>query len=61
VTTPRPRYTAGCQLTKVERIEFNPASRDHIANRLMTLYGWKPLGVHRRWQATGGREVSSRR
>ena len=23
-------------------VEFNPSSRDHIADRLITLYGWKP-------------------
>lgn len=35
-------YTAGVPLTKVKLIEFNPASRDHIVNRLRTLYGWEP-------------------
>ena len=34
--------TEGAFLTKVEEVEFNPSSRDHIANRLTALYGWKP-------------------
>ncbi len=33
---------AGCVYQKVKIIDFNPASRDHIAERLTTLYGWKP-------------------
>lgn len=33
---------AGVPYTKTKTVEFNPASRDHIANRLTTLYGWKP-------------------
>ncbi|UHX60317.1 DNA-directed DNA polymerase [Ralstonia phage vRsoP-WM2] len=33
---------AGVPYTKVKIVEFNPGSRDHIANRLVTLYGWKP-------------------
>lgn len=35
-------YVAGCEVTKVERKEFNPASRDHIANRLQKQFGWQP-------------------
>lgn len=35
-------YTAGAELCKLERVEFNPTSRPHIADRLKTLYGWKP-------------------
>jgi DNA polymerase I len=35
-------YYAGAPMTKLKVIEFNPASRPHIANRLTTLYGWKP-------------------
>lgn len=35
-------YIAGAPLTKVKQVEFNPSSRDHIVNRLMTLYGWQP-------------------
>jgi DNA polymerase-1 len=35
-------YVAGCPATKVEEIHFNPGSRQHIAERLTKLYGWKP-------------------
>jgi len=35
-------YVAGVTLCKVKLTEFNPGSRDHIANRLQQLYGWKP-------------------
>jgi DNA polymerase I-like protein with 3'-5' exonuclease and polymerase domains len=35
-------YTKGVPVKKVKVIEFNPSSRDHIADRLITLYGWKP-------------------
>lgn len=35
-------YVAGAPLTKLRLVEFNPASRDHVANRLQTLYGWIP-------------------
>jgi DNA polymerase I len=32
----------GYPYTKIKYVDFNPASRHHIANRLKTLYGWKP-------------------
>lgn len=32
----------GYPYTKIKFVEFNPASRHHIANRLKTLYGWEP-------------------
>lgn len=35
-------YTKGVPVEKTKTIEFNPSSRDHIADRLSTLYGWKP-------------------
>lgn len=35
-------YVKGEPVQKYVTKTFNPASRDHIANRLMTLYGWKP-------------------
>ena len=35
-------YVEGVPLTKITLVEFNPASRDHIANRLSKLRGWKP-------------------
>jgi len=34
-------YTAGCALTKIKRVEFNPQSRDHIA-RCLKGNGWIP-------------------
>lgn len=36
-------YTKGVPVKKEKVIEFNPSSRDHIADRLITLYGWKPI------------------
>ncbi|WP_165595541.1 DNA polymerase [Methylovorus sp. MM2] len=35
-------YTDGVPYTKVKLLEFNPGSRDHIANRLTKLFGWQP-------------------
>lgn len=35
-------YTEGVPYTKVKIVEFNPGSRDHIADRLKRLYGWEP-------------------
>ncbi|MBN9565039.1 MAG: DNA polymerase [Alphaproteobacteria bacterium] len=35
-------YVAGVPVTKGEWITFNPSSRDHIADRLQAVYGWKP-------------------
>jgi len=35
-------YEKGVPTFKVKLIEFNPASRDHVANRLTTIRGWKP-------------------
>jgi len=34
--------SAGCSYTKVKRVEFNPASRPHVARALKHLYGWEP-------------------
>lgn len=34
--------TEGAPYTPVKLVEFNPASRDHIAMRLSALYGWEP-------------------
>jgi DNA polymerase-1 len=36
-------WKKGVTVQKVKVVEFNPASRDHIANRLISLYGWKPV------------------
>ena len=35
-------YTKGVPFTKVKNVEFNPGSRQQIADRLIKLYGWKP-------------------
>ena len=35
-------YKAGVPVKRFKTIQFNPASRDHIADRLITLKGWKP-------------------
>ena len=35
-------YRKGIPTEKVQVIEFNPSSRDHVANRLTNLRGWKP-------------------
>lgn len=35
-------YKAGVPVPKYKTVIFNPNSRDHIANRLTTLYGWVP-------------------
>lgn len=36
-------YKAGVPVQRYKTVSFNPASRDHIANRLTTLYGWHPV------------------
>ena len=38
-------YVKGELTYKVKEVVFNPASRDHIADRLTTVHGWVPL-VH---------------
>lgn len=35
-------YKAGVPVPRSKSVEFNPSSRDHIADRLQALYGWKP-------------------
>lgn len=35
-------YVAGVPVERWETITFNPASRDHIADRLTSKYGWAP-------------------
>jgi len=35
-------YVAGVPVPRSKVIDFNPSSRDHIANRLTALYGWTP-------------------
>jgi DNA polymerase I len=35
-------YLPGSTFTKLELVEFNPSSHDHIARGLQAKYGWKP-------------------
>jgi DNA polymerase family A len=42
VNLPARGYVKGVPIERFKTIEFNPGSRDHIANRLTALYGWKP-------------------
>jgi len=35
-------YTKGATMSRVKHVVFNPASRDHIADRLTKLRGWRP-------------------
>jgi DNA polymerase-1 len=35
-------YVKGVMTHKVKTVVFNPASRDHIADRLKAVHGWKP-------------------
>lgn len=35
-------YTGGAPFSRIKFVVFNPASRDHIADRLMALRGWRP-------------------
>lgn len=39
----KPSITEGAPYTKIKLVEFNPASRAHAANRLITLFGWEPV------------------
>jgi DNA polymerase I-like protein with 3'-5' exonuclease and polymerase domains len=36
-------YYKGCKLVKIKLVEFNPGSRDHIADRLIKIRGWEPI------------------
>lgn len=42
VGPPLCNYEAGAKFTPVERVEFNPGSRDHVRLMLGQRYGWKP-------------------
>lgn len=35
-------YMAGCTMSKIKLVVFNPGSGDHIANRLGKMRGWQP-------------------
>lgn len=36
-------YVAGCPMTKVKLVTFNPGSRQQIAERMTSLFGWAPV------------------
>lgn len=38
----RVHYVGGTSYTKIDLTTFKPTSRDHIADRLIKVYGWKP-------------------
>lgn len=42
VNSPKHGYVKGKTIERFKTVEFNPSSGDHIANRLIALYGWKP-------------------
>lgn len=54
VNNSRYGYIEGATMTRIEIKEFNPASRDHIANRLQEVYGWEP----KEYTPTGKPKVS---
>ncbi len=49
-------YTAGCSLNRIEKIDFNPNSRDHISYKLTKDYGWTP----REWTPSGKPKIDER-
>lgn len=53
-------YTEGAAVQKVKLVSFNPGSRDHIANRLQKLYGWKPKSFGQDGKPTVDETVLSR-
>jgi DNA polymerase I-like protein with 3'-5' exonuclease and polymerase domains len=42
VGPPIQSFSNDAPYTPIERITFNPGSRDHLGQRLQALYGWKP-------------------
>lgn len=46
----------GCPYQKIELVEFNPASRHHIARVLTKRYGWKPKS----WNDDGSAKVDGK-
>lgn len=53
-------YVAGVPVERWETRTFNPASRDHIADRLVAKYGWKPVEFTEGGQAKVDDEVLQR-
>ena len=49
----RPGVVEGASYTKVKLNVFNAGSRQHIANRLQSMFGWKP----KQWNANGTPKV----
>src|SRR3546814_3014086 len=41
-------YIAGVPVPRSETVEFNPGSRDHIADRLTAKYSWQPAEEDRK-------------
>ncbi len=39
---PRRLIVAGAEYQNIKQVEFNPGSRDHLADRLQKVHGWKP-------------------
>lgn len=42
VGPPLNTHTEGAEFTPIKLTEFNPGSREHVADRLQHVYGWKP-------------------
>ena len=42
VGPPKAGYTKGCPYTPIDRVQFNPGSRDHVRLMLEKTYQWKP-------------------
>jgi len=53
-------YIAGVPVERWKEHEFNPTSRDHIADRLKAKYGWKPTSFTDGGKPTVDDEVLSR-
>ena len=50
-------YTAGCTVTKVKLLDFNPGSRPQIANRLTWKYDWAPTEFTEKGQVKIDEEI----
>ncbi|TFU06146.1 DNA polymerase [Polymorphobacter arshaanensis] len=51
-------YLAGVPVERWKTHEFNPASRDHIADRLIEKYGWKPTEFNEAKKDADGNTVT---
>lgn len=52
-------FSEGSTYTTIKRTEFNPQSRQHIADRLQKVYGWKPKEFGKNGIATLNDEILS--